>query len=59
MKRVHMASKVAEDGSVSALCYFKPRRIDMRFATWTTDAKAVTCEACRLRLRRLGTDPCV
>ena len=42
----HMADKIREDGAVSAVCFLTPRAIDMRRATWTNRAEAVTCPKC-------------
>lgn len=45
----HRAAMISESG-VSALCFKKPRAIDMRpesRETWTTDDAAVTCRKCR------------
>jgi len=46
-KTVHLAHKIADDGSVSALCYATPHPIDLRVATWTLVPKLVTCGRCR------------
>lgn len=55
-RRRHMAGKVNENGGVSAFCSssITPRPINMRVSTWTTDATAVTCEACLLKMKRLA-----
>lgn len=45
-KIVHMASKIAPDGRVSPLCAVKPRAINLKRATWTNRAEAVTCPKC-------------
>lgn len=45
-KKYHMANLIASDGSVSALCFDKPQRINMKRAKWTTDKSAVTCKKC-------------
>lgn len=44
---VHEAAKLRSDGAASALCFKIPRAIDMRRASWTTDAAAVTCPKCK------------
>lgn len=49
-RTVHMGAKIAEDGSVSALCYRVPHPIDMKIATWTLTARFVTCGKCRSAL---------
>jgi hypothetical protein len=43
---MHKAKHIAGDGRVSPLCAKTPRSIDMTRATWTTDARAVTCPRC-------------
>lgn len=42
----HRAALIREDGFVSALCFKRPRAIDMRRATWTIRDEAVTCPKC-------------
>lgn len=46
-----MASLVNPEGKVSALCYKKPRAINLSQALWTTDEKAATCKRCLLKLK--------
>lgn len=46
-KIVHMAAKIAPDGRVSALCYPKPRAINLKRATWSHFARFVTCPRCK------------
>ena len=46
-KICHLAGKIAPDGRVSALCFKKPRAIDLSLATWTLLRNAVTCPKCR------------
>lgn len=56
MKRlVHMGSGVRADGAVSARCFASPRAIDMKRATWTLRAEAVTCPRCSAILKRTAT----
>lgn len=52
----HMASKVAPNGDVSALCFVKPRAINYLRSTWTSREDAVTCRKCKaiLAYRRSG-----
>lgn len=45
-KPIHMADKVNPRGGVSAICFARPRPIDLKRATWTTSARAVTCPKC-------------
>lgn len=42
----HMASKINENGDVSALCFARPRAINLSVATWTNRKDAVTCPKC-------------
>ena len=46
MKKYHMAHKLNGKGGVSALCFKKPRAIDLTRALWTNRPDAVTCEKC-------------
>jgi len=48
-KKYHMADKIGLSGEVSAICFKKPRAINLKVATWTLRSEAVTCEKC-LRL---------
>lgn len=45
-KKYHKAALFRQDGSVSALCFRRPRAIDLRYALWTIDDNAVTCGEC-------------
>lgn len=47
----HMASKITEQGDVSALCFDQPRPIDLTQACWTIRPEAVTCPGCQQKLR--------
>jgi hypothetical protein len=49
-KVYHYADKADSQGGVSALCYAKPRRIDLNRASWTIRPDAVTCPKCRAKL---------
>lgn len=51
----HLAKSIRNDGAVSAMCFARPRAIDMKRATWTTDRKAVTCSKCAEIVKRLMT----
>jgi len=46
MKLYHMADKVNQRGGVSALCFAKPKAIDLTRALWTNRKEAVTCKKC-------------
>jgi hypothetical protein len=56
-KTYHMAAKVNDKGDVSALCYTKPRAIDLRKQSWTVRPDAVTCPRCRRVLNQQKPDP--
>ena len=43
----HRADKIDSRGRVSALCFARPRAIDMTRASWTISDDAVTCHKCR------------
>lgn len=45
MRIYHRASLISDIG-VSALCYSKPRAINLKTHLWTTDDSAVTCKKC-------------
>ena len=47
------ADKISARG-VSALCFPKPRAIDLKRAAWTIRASAVTCEKCLKILKERG-----
>ena len=46
-KPVHRAAMVNQAGGMSALCFAKPRAINLRLATWTIRDEAVTCAKCK------------
>lgn len=45
--KIHRASKIRDDGRVSALCFKRPRAIDLQVASWTINGPLVTCEKCK------------
>lgn len=49
-KPYHLATLINQRGGVSALCYAKPKAIDLKRACWTTDETAVTCRKCLMVL---------
>ncbi|CAB4190032.1 hypothetical protein UFOVP1193_30 [uncultured Caudovirales phage] len=55
-KIYHMASKINQDGGVSALCYAKPKAINLRSASWTNRRTAVTCPKCQRILAGMAYD---
>ena len=57
-KTVHAAHTIAEDGSVSALCYATPHPIDLKVATWTLVPKLVTCGRCRAAAAKAEREAC-
>jgi len=42
----HRGTNVNRHGRVTALCFVRPRAIDMSRATWTIRDEAVTCPRC-------------
>lgn len=42
----HRGDKIDQRGRVSALCFSKPRAIDMKRATWVMSDEKVTCQKC-------------
>lgn len=51
----HRAKHIGPNGEVSALCFKKPRAIDMTSReTWTIRDEAVTCRKCKNALKRQG-----
>ena len=42
----HRAHLIDSNGHCSALCYQRPRLIDLRKALWTIRDEAVTCRKC-------------
>lgn len=49
-KIYHFGCAVNEEGDMVALCYNRPRTIDLKIATWTIRPEAVTCPKCQKRL---------
>lgn len=45
-KIYHMASKINQNGGVSALCFKKLKPINLSVASWTNRRTAVTCPKC-------------
>lgn len=50
-KVYHMAH-LYSNGGVSALCYKRPRAIDLNRALWTYQPAYVTCKKCLRKLKR-------
>ena len=55
-RKYHFADKISARG-VSALCFPKPRAIDLKRASWTIRATAVTCKKCLTLLKARGPIP--
>ncbi len=49
-KRYHMIDKIRPDGAVSALCFKRPRAINLKVSTWTNRREAVTCRKCLAKM---------
>ena len=45
-KKYHKAAGMNKRGGVTALCFDKPRAINLKRALWAMDPKAVTCKKC-------------
>ena len=52
-KKYHMLGGASPTGSASALCFKRPRAINLSVALWTFRWEAVTCKKC-LRLKPKG-----
>lgn len=48
--KYHFPDLVNSKGGVSALCFNKPRSINLTQALWAFDPAAVTCKKCLLKL---------
>lgn len=48
VKKIHLANLIRGDGMVSALCFVKPRPINLASETWTQQERLVTCKKCKL-----------
>lgn len=56
-KLCHLAATVGADGSVSPVCYLKPKPLDLRRSKWTTSPDAVTCPRCLTAMQRKAARP--
>ena len=52
-KKYHYANKINENGDVSALCFLKPKAINLKVASWTNRKEAVTCIKCLSLLKEI------
>jgi hypothetical protein len=50
-KIYHLADRVSAQGKVSALCFKRPKAIDLKKALWTIRDAAVTCAECLAIMR--------
>lgn len=50
----HRGHKIDMKGRVSALCFARPRAIDLQRATWVMRDDAVTCPKCRALIEARG-----
>lgn len=55
VRKYHYATFVRKGGAISALCFTRPRAIDMRKATWTISAAAVNCQRCLKKMAETVT----
>ena len=55
-KPYHKAAFVGVDGKVSALCFRRPRAINLGQALWTNRDEAVTCRKCLRIMRPIRTE---
>jgi hypothetical protein len=56
-KRVfHLARMIDGRGEVSALCFSRPRAINLRRASWVLSPNRVTCPKCKRIIRAHGED---
>lgn len=47
---IHFAALIRTDGAVSPLCAVRPRKINLKGASWTTRKEAITCPQCLTRV---------
>jgi hypothetical protein len=50
-KVYHKAHRMNQRGGVSALCFKRPRSINLKRALWTLRDEAVTCKKCRALIK--------
>lgn len=53
----HRGDKINAKGGVSALCFPKPRAINMNLATWVMSDEATTCPKCRALIEARSKTP--
>ena len=56
-KVYHFAALASRLGGVSALCFKKPRAINLKIASWTMRPESTTCSKCRKMLKEQGKLP--
>ncbi len=54
MKPIHRGALINQRGGVSALCFVRPRAINLKSATWTNRDEAVTCKKCLAAMKPGG-----
>jgi hypothetical protein len=47
---VHFAALIRKDGAVSPVCAARPRKINLKVASWTNRQEAITCPRCLTRV---------
>lgn len=52
----HFAHLIRPDGGISALCFLRPRAINLKKASWTNRSSAVTCGKCLEVIKRQKTE---
>jgi len=50
-KIIHRGDKCNDKGQVSALCFERPRPINLSKSSWTNRDEAVTCAKCLRKLK--------
>lgn len=53
----HRGSLINQRGGVSALCFSKPRAINLKQAMWTNRDEAVTCPKCLAIIKARAQTP--
>lgn len=56
MKVYHRAKSIRGDGAVSALCFKRPRAINLAVASWVMRDDAVTCPKCQELMAQAAKD---
>ena len=56
-KLIHRGALIDGNGNVSALCFQRPRKIDLARASWTNRDYAVTCKKCIQAMKSRNARP--